>query len=67
MRAIAIYPTNVLKRKNETSEGPENKKAKIDDVPVLTLEEEILSESLPLYNVPYEEQVREFFFFFVNK
>lgn len=36
----------------------DGKRLKIDEIPYLTLEEEILSESLPLYSVPYEEQVK---------
>lgn len=60
LRAIAFYGISSQKRKAEDGEGPDGKKFKSDELPVLTLEEEILSESLPLYSIPYEEQVLHF-------
>lgn len=50
---------NSQKRKIEDDgEQAGGKKLKMDEIPILTLEDEILSESLPLYSVSYEEQVR---------
>lgn len=56
LRAIAFES---LKRKAEDGEeDPDIKRLKEEEEPVMTLEEEILSESLPLHSVSYEEQVR---------
>ncbi|KAK6638045.1 hypothetical protein RUM44_008470 [Polyplax serrata] len=59
LRALAFYSMNSQKRKIEDDgEQAGGKKLKMDEIPILTLEDEILSESLPLYSVSYEEQNR---------
>lgn len=59
LRAIAFHAMDKRKLEDGDDDDPLNpKKFKVGEIPVLTLEEEILSESLPLYNVAYEEQVR---------
>lgn len=58
LRAIAFHALEPVKRRLEDGDDDNDKKnIKLDENLVLTLEEEILSESLPLYSVPYEEQV----------
>jgi len=57
LRAIPWIPLENRKRKREDGEEDTDSKKNKGAMPILTMEEEILSESLPLLNVSYGEQV----------